>query len=212
MAAQSKRGRDARDLFRPSGGDPRALPGDLIVPVTDADHILGPADANVTLVEYGEFECPHCGRAHFHLKALRDHLPELNARFVFRHFARDDVHPFSVRAAVAAEAANAQGRFWEMHDRLFEHQHALEYEDLERHAAAVGLDVDRFMRDIFDSRHLEFVHAQGRGAIESGVSSTPSFFLNGARYDGSYAVDELTDAIRREAEILEHSRAGANNL
>src|SRR5687768_2259584 len=111
--------------------------------VTADDHVYGSFDATTTLVEYGEFECPHCGRAHFQLKDLRDQLVELDARFVFRHFARDEVHPFSVRASIATEAAGLQGRFWEMHDHLFEHQHSLEYGDLERHALAVGLDVDR---------------------------------------------------------------------
>ena len=203
MAVQGNHRHDhVRDQLGHNDQESLALRDGLAVPVTSADHVLGSPDARVTLVEYGEFECPHCGRAHFHLKSLREHLDELDTRFVFRHFARDDVHPFSVRAAVAAEASGDQGRFWEMHDELFEHQHALEYEDLERHAGAVGLDVDRFMRDIFDARHLEVVHAQGRGAIKSGVTSTPSFFLNGKRYDGTYDVDALTDAIRQESESL----------
>ena len=177
-------------------------PGRLAVPVSSADHALGPAEARVTLVEYGEFECPHCGRAHFQLKPLRDHLEELDARFVFRHFARDEVHPYSVRAAAAAEAAGAQGRFWEMHDRLFENQHSLDYEQLRRHAAAVDLDVDRFMRDIGDARFLAIVDAHGEGARRSGVTSTPTFFLNGARYDGSYELKPLIAAIKREAEVI----------
>lgn len=212
MAVQGNHPHDhVRELARHSDQEPLALRDGLAVPVTPADHTLGRPDASVTLVEYGEFECPHCGRAHFQLKPLRDHLDELDARFVFRHFARDDVHPFSVRAAVAAEAAGAQGRFWELHDELFEHQHALEYEDLERHAGAVGLDVDRFMRDIFDARHLEVVHAHGRGAINSGVTSTPSFFLNGEHYDGSYEVNALIDAIRQEAEMLGRGLAGVRD-
>jgi len=168
--------------------------------VTLDDHALGSAEPRVTLVEYGEFECPHCGRAHFQLKALRDHFSRLDARFVFRHLARDDVHPFSVRAAVAAEAAGQQGRFWEMHDHLFENQHSLEYVDLERHAAAVGLDVDRFLRDMGDERHLEVVRAHGITAIESGVTSTPSFFLNGERYEGSYEAAALIAAITQAGE------------
>ncbi len=187
--------------------DPRVRVGRLAVPVTSDDHMLGPVEASVALVEYGEFECPHCGRAHFQLKALRDRLSELNARFVFRHFARDEVHPFSVRAAVAAEAAGAQGRFWEMHDHLFENQHALEYDDLERHATAVGLDVDRFLREVMDSRYLEVVKAHGNGAIESGVTRTPTFFLNRRRYEGSYDVEALIDAIRRETEISSRHEA-----
>jgi protein-disulfide isomerase len=173
----------------------------LIHAVTETDHILGDKDARVTLVEYGEFECPHCGRAHFQLKELRHRLSELNAHFVFRHFARDEVHPFSVRAAVAAEAAGAQGRFWEMHDHLFENQHALEYEDLERHAVAVGLDVDRFLVDLRDPVHLELVNVHRTTGIESGVSSTPAFFLNGKRYEGGYEPDALVGAITLATEI-----------
>ena len=165
------------------------------------DHVLGPADAHVTLIEYGEFECPHCGRAHFQLAPLRDRLPELGVRFVFRHFARDDVHPFSERAGVAAEAAGAQGRFWEMHDRLFLHQHSLEHDDLRRHAASVGLDVDRFLRDMGDPRHLEVVRAQSQMAIASGVTGTPTFILNGEPYDGSYETKPLVAAIIRAGEL-----------
>jgi protein-disulfide isomerase len=171
--------------------------GRLSVPVSPDEHMLGPADAAVTLVEYGEFECPHCGRAHFQLKVLRDRLEDLNARFVFRHFARDEVHPFSVRAAIAAEAAGAQGRFWEMHDHLFEHQHALGFEELRQHAAAVGLDVDRFLRDMRNPRHLEVIDAQRDGALASGLDSTPGFFLNGRSYEDGYDVDVLTAAIER---------------
>ncbi len=169
----------------------------LADPVTEIDHIYGRADANVTLLVYGEFECPHCGRAHFQLKELRDHLDELDARIVFRHFARDDVHPFSVRAAVTAEAAARQGRFWEMHDHLFEHQHSLEYEDLKRHAAEVGLDLDRFLDDVRDPRLREAVKAQGEGAVRSGVTGTPAFFINERPYDGSYDLDSLKTALRR---------------
>lgn len=173
-------------------------PPGLAVPVTSDDHVRGPDDAAVTLVEYAEFECPPCGRAHFQLKSLRERLDELEARFVFRHFARDEVHPFAVRAAVTAEAAGLQGRFWEMHDHLFAHQHQLEYEDLKRHASEVGLDLDRFLKDVRDPRLLEIVKAQGDGAVASGATSTPTFFLNGRRYDGGYDVDRLADAIKKE--------------
>jgi protein-disulfide isomerase len=173
----------------------------LAVPVSAADHIWGRGDAAVTLVEYGEFECPDCGRAHFQLVALRQHLDELDARFVFRHLARDEIHPFSVRAAVTAEAAGVQGRFWEMHDYLFAHQHSLEYEELGRHAADIGLDVERFQKDVRDPRLLEVVKAQGEGALRSGVHSTPTFFLNGRTYEGSHRLNPMIDAIREEASL-----------
>lgn len=170
----------------------------LTVPVTAEDHIIGAPDAPITLVEYGEFECPHCGRAHFQLKELRKRLPELGARIVFRHLARDEIHPFSVRAAVTAEAAGKQGRFWPMHDRLFENQHALEYDDLRQHATAVDLDVAQFMEDLSDPNLLDRVRADGAGALAAGVDSTPAFFLNDRFYEGDYRTAALAAAIKRE--------------
>lgn len=170
----------------------------LAFPVNAEDHVIGAPDAGITLIEYGEFECPHCGRAHFQLKELRKRLPELGARIVFRHLARDEVHPFSVRAAVTAEAAAEQGRFWDMHDRFFENQHALEYDDLRRHAAAVGLDVAQFMEDLSDSSLLDRVHADSARALAAGAVSTPTFFLNGRVYDGSYSAAALAAAMKLE--------------
>ncbi|MDQ4143553.1 MAG: DsbA family protein [Actinomycetota bacterium] len=175
--------------------DPVLTSSPTISPLTLDDHVLGAPEPRVTLVEYAEFECPHCGRAHFQLKRARHDFEDLGVRFAFRHLARDEVHPFSVRAAVAAEAAGVQGRFWEMHDRLFENQHSLGYDDLERHALAVGLDVETFMEDMRDERHLEVVNRQGREALAAGVAKTPSFFLDGNPYEGSYEWTALRDAI-----------------
>ena len=172
----------------------------LTVPVTSEDHMLGPVDAAVTLVEYAEFECPDCGRAYFKLLALRDRLDQLDTRFIFRHLARDEVHPYSVRAALTAEAAGRQGRFWQMHDRLFSHQHSLQIEDLGHHALAVGLDPDRFNQDVRDPRLLEVVNRHRDGAIQSGVTSTPTLFLNGRHYVGELQVDALMDALTAEAD------------
>ena len=170
---------------------------ELTASVAADDHALGPPDATVTLVQYAEFECPHCGRAHFQLKDLRGRLDELGARFVFRHLARDEVHPFSVRAAVTAEAAGKQGRFWEMHDHLFEHQHALELDDLRAHAEAVGLDVPRFEDDLSDEALLTKVRMQSEAATAGGIEVTPTFLLNGELYEGSYDVRSLVAAIKR---------------
>lgn len=170
---------------------------ELAASVSPDDHALGPPDAPVTLIQYAEFECPHCGRAYFQLKDLRGQLDELGARFVFRHLARDEVHPFSVRAAVTAEAAGKQGRFWEMHDHLFEHQHALELEDLRSHAEAVGLDVPRFEADLSDDALLSRVRAQSAEATVGGIEVTPTFLLNGKVYEGSYDLRSLVAAIKR---------------
>jgi protein-disulfide isomerase len=167
----------------------------LVDPVSDADHVRGDPNASVTLVEFGEFECPHCGRAYHALKQLLEEAAG-EVRLVFRHFARDEVHPFSERSAQAAEAAAAQGRFWEMHDFLFERQHQLEYADLERHAGVLGLDVERFKEDMRAQVHLPKVRAQRDSGIASGVTETPTFFIEGVKYPGSYEPRALLSAIR----------------
>jgi protein-disulfide isomerase len=168
-----------------------------LAPLSNSDHSLGSPDARVTIIEYGEFECPHCGRAHFHLKQLRDRFDELEMRLVFRHLARDEVHPFSERAAITAEAAAKQDRFWDMHDHLFENQHALELDDLRSHAQAIGLDVDRFVSDLSDEALVEKVRNQGAQAIAAGIDSTPTFFINQTRYEGSYDARSLGAAVKR---------------
>jgi protein-disulfide isomerase len=167
----------------------------LVEAVTEADHIRGDPDAPVTLAEYGEFECPHCGRAYHSIKGVLEEAAG-EVRFVFRHFARDDVHPFSERSAQAAEAAGAQGRFWEMHDFLFERQHELEYDDLLLHAGRLGLDVERFGREMRDQVHLATVRAHLDSGLSSGVTETPTFFIDGVKYTGSYEAHGLLSAIR----------------
>jgi protein-disulfide isomerase len=172
----------------------------LVEAVTDADHIRGDVDAPVTLVEYGEFECPHCGRAYHAVKEFLEEAADV--RLVFRHFARDDVHPFSERSAQAAEAAGAQGRFWEMHDILFESQHQLEHNDLELHAERLDLDVDRFKREMRDQLYMPTVRAHLDSGLASGVTETPTFFIDGVKYTGSYSARGLrqaTRALRRPA-------------
>lgn len=169
-------------------------------PITSADHIRGDPGAPVTLVEFGEFECPHCGRAYHAIKQLLERAPG-EVRFVFRHFARDEVHPLSERSAQAAEAAGAQGRFWDMHDFLFEHQHELEFEDLIRHAEDLGLDAERFGREVYGRTHLERVRAHLKSGLASGVTETPTFFIDGIRYTGSYETHDLLVAVRDVASL-----------
>ncbi len=184
----------------------------LSEPVTDADHVRGDPEASVTLVEYGEFECPHCGRAYHLIKQLLEEARG-EVRFVFRHFARDDVHPFSERSAQAAEAAAAQGRFWDMHDFLFERQHQLEFTDLIRHANKLGLDVDRFTRELTDRVHLQKVRSHLQSGLSSGVIETPTLFIDGLEYTGSYQVPELLAALRtwRGRHVIERTRVGVTH-
>ena len=163
--------------------------------ISASDHVRGNPDAPVTLIEYGEFECPHCGRAYHSIKQVLEEAAG-DVRFVFRHFARDEVHPFAERSALAAEAAGSQGRFWEMHDFLFERQHQLEYDDLARHAAELGLDVERFNREVVEREHLATVREHLALGHEGGVTETPTFFINGVKYLGSYDADALLAAIR----------------
>jgi Na+/H+ antiporter NhaA len=168
---------------------------DLDTPVdSERDHIRGPDDAPVTLVEYGDFECPYCGRAEAIVRELLSDFGDL--RFVWRHLPLSDVHPRAQAAAEAAEAAAEQGAFWEMHDLLLDHQDALRPSDLVGYAEEIGLDVDRFRNDL--QRHLgaERVSQDVDSADLSGVTGTPTFFINGRRHYGAYDVDTLSAEVR----------------
>ena len=161
----------------------------------ERDHIRGRADASVTLVEYGDFECPYCGQAESMIRALLSEEDD-DLRFVFRHLPLSDVHPNAQLAAEAAEAAGAQGRFWEMHDLLFDHQDALRLLDLRRYAAELGLDLDRFGEDMRQRRYAPRVREDVASADASGVSGTPTFFINGRRHYGAYDTATLVAAVQ----------------
>lgn len=152
----------------------------LAVPVGSRDHIQGPATAPVTLVEYGDYECPSCGAAYPIVKEVRRRLG-VRLRFVFRNFPLTTVHPHAQHAAEAAEAAGAQGRFWEMHDALFEHQDALADDALIGYARALGLDMIQFTRDLREHRYVARVGEDVAGGLRSGVNGTPAFYINGRR-------------------------------
>ena len=166
----------------------------LSMPVGERDHILGPPGAPVTLVEYGDYECPHCGAAHPVVKRLQRELGS-RLRVVYRHFPLTTVHPHAEPAAEAAEAAGAQGRFWEMHDVLFEHQQALEYEGLIGYAAALGLDQARVVNELALHVHAPRVREDFMSGVRSGVNGTPTFFINGVRHDGTYDFASLAAAV-----------------
>jgi formate-nitrite transporter family protein len=170
----------------------------LTPPVTERDHVLGPADARVTLVEYGDFECPHCGALEPVIEAARTAFGD-NLRFVFRHFPLRSSHPHSLPAAKAAEAAGEQGRFWEMFRRLYERQTELGDEDLRRHAQAIGLDLPRFERELTARAHEVRIREDLVSASQSGATGTPSLFINGELYTGSLGRDEVFAALARAA-------------
>ena len=163
--------------------------------VTERDHVFGAPDAPLTLLEYGNFECIHCGSAYPIIKEVQQQLGE-NLRFVFRHFPTVRTHPHSLRAAEAAEAAGAQGKFWEMHDHLFTHQQALEERDLSRYARRIGLDLHRFASDMSNNAFLKQIEADyNRSLFAEHVTGTPTFYINEVRYTGATDVKSLTNAI-----------------
>ena len=150
----------------------------LRLPVGDRDHRQGPANAAVTLVEYGDYQCPYCAEAYPIVKQIQQALGD-QLQFVFRNFPLTTVHPDAAQAAEAAESAGAQGKFWEMHDLLFSHQHDLEDEDLERYAVQLELDLDRFRADLASPDVQRRIDADRQKGHRVGVQGTPTIFING---------------------------------
>ena len=166
----------------------------LTLPVGPRDHVQGRADAPVTLVEYGDYECPHCGRAYPIIKEVQRRLGA-KLRFVFRNFPLSEGHPHAEHAAEAAEGAATGGRFWEMHDTLYEHQQALDDRHLVGYAAALGLDTAKFETELRGHAHKARVREDFTSGVRSGVNGTPTFFINGVRFDDSWDPDTLTKAL-----------------
>ena len=173
---------------------------ELTLPVSDErDHVQGSPGAPVTLVEYGDYECPYCGAAYPIVKELQTRLGE-RLRFVFRNFPITTSHPHAEQAAEAAEGAAAQGRFWEMHDHLYEHQQHLEDADLHAYAEQLGLDVARFDKELAGHAHADRVREDFMSGVRSGVNGTPTFYINGKRHDSSYDIDTLLAALESAAD------------
>jgi protein-disulfide isomerase len=170
----------------------------LTVPVTAEDHQQGPENAPVTLVEYGDFQCPYCGAAHPIVQQVQQAMGD-ELRFVYRHFPLTEIHEFAGVAAEASESAAAQGGFWPYHDRLFEHQDALSPADLVAHAAALGLDAARVQQDLESGAWMEQVREDFIGGVRSDVNGTPTFFINGRRYDGPPDPESMIDALKAAA-------------
>jgi protein-disulfide isomerase len=153
----------------------------LTMPVGDRDHVEGSADAPVTLVEYGDYECPYCGKAFLIVKAIQEQMGD-RLRFVFRNFPIATSHPHARRAAEVAEAAGAQGKFWPMHDLLYRHQNTLDEASLLRYAQRLELDMVQFEHDLQNHTYAQRVRDDFMSGVRSGVAGTPAFFINGVLY------------------------------
>jgi protein-disulfide isomerase len=171
-------------------------PFHLVVPVDRTDHVLGPQGAPVTLVEYGDFECPNCKQAAPTVQLLLERF-EGRLRFAFRHFPLEEVHPHALAAAEAAEAAGAQDQFWQMHQLLFDNQSHLKPASLHSYAQRLGLDMARYTAEMDDHVYLQRVREHIEGAHRSGVHSTPTFFINGTVHDVSFGLRSLFDAVQK---------------
>jgi protein-disulfide isomerase len=170
----------------------------LFLPVGPRDHIQGPANAPVRLGEYGDFECPYCGAAYLIIKKIQGVMRD-QLCFVFRHFPLTQIHPHAQPAAEAAEAAGSQGRFWEMHDLLYENPPRLDASHLVGYSEELGLDTVRFERELEEGIYRERVREDFMSGVRSGVNGTPAFFINGIRYDGSWDLVPLVDALEKES-------------
>jgi len=169
-------------------------------PVSEHDHVAGPADAPLTLVEYGDYQCPHCAAADPVVRAVQKTLGK-ELRFVFRNFPLAEMHPAAEPAAEFAEGAAAQGKFWEAHDAIFAYSRrhgpgSLGSEAFAAIAASLGLDAQQLESDVADHRYLERIKNDFSGGIRSGVNGTPTFFINGQRFDGPPTAESLTEALR----------------
>jgi protein-disulfide isomerase len=168
----------------------------LSVVVGKGDHALGPEDAPVTVVEYGDYQCPYCADMHPMIKSIAKSMGT-QMRFVFRHMPLIEMHPYAQHAAEAAEAASAQGKFWEMHDAIFQQQSELGSDLLHQLAVRIKLDIDQFASDLDARRFRPRVKRDFMGGMRSGVAGTPTFFINGKRYEGPLNQAALLSAIGR---------------
>jgi formate-nitrite transporter family protein len=177
----------------------------LRIPVSEKDHSRGPKDAPLVMVEYGDYECPFCGRALGVIKRLQRALGR-QLRLVSRHFPLTEIHPNAFRAARATEAAGRQGKFWEMHDRLLENQDQLEDEDLMFYAEDLGLEMDQFVGDLESDEVEEKILADQLGGVRSDVNGTPTYFINGSKYEGESTFEALLEALEAAAEQQKRSK------
>jgi len=169
----------------------------LVVPVDPSrDHVQGPATATLMLVQYGDYQCPYCGAAYPEVKKVQEELGS-RLRFVFRNFPLTNAHEFAMQAAETAESASTQGKFWEMHDFLYEHQKTLGDPNVALdYARRLGLDIQKFQRDLSQHTSLPRIKEDFAGGVRSGVNGTPTFYVNGIRHDGAPTAEELVSALQ----------------
>jgi protein-disulfide isomerase len=177
-------------------------PIDLAVPVAAVDHTLGAEHSPVTVVEYGDFECPICKQAAPAVKLMLERFGS-RIRFVFRHFPIESAHPHAMHAAQAAEAAGSQGKFWQMHDLLFENQRHLKIANLREYAERLQLDMPRFIAELDDEIYLQRVREHMQGGEQSHVRGTPTFYINGVIQDVSFGMHALIDGVQAELGRIE---------
>lgn len=170
---------------------------DLTPAVSSNDHVYGNLHAPLELVEYGDYECPYCGRAYPIVKSIQEKLGA-DLKFVFRNFPLRKIHPNAYPAAVATEAAALQGKFWEMHDIVFENQKTLGPENILAFANSLGLDIERFQKDILDESLFLKARKDFESGMRSGVNRTPSFFVNGKKFDGDWSENGLLQYLESE--------------
>ena len=168
----------------------------LTLPVNiSRDHIQGPSNASVTLLEYGDYQCPYCGQAYPIIKQVQKHLGN-KLRFVFRNFPITQIHPHAQHAAEAAESSSTQNKFWEMHDYLYEHQQTLDDSHLEKYASTLGLDLAQFNHDMSSHAYAPRIREDFLSGVRSGLNGTPTFYIDGIRYNGSWDLETLIKTLR----------------
>jgi protein-disulfide isomerase len=173
----------------------------LKVPVTSSDHIQGDPDASIVLVEYGDYQCPHCGRAYPIVKQVQQHFGNRLA-FVFRNFPLRESHPYAEMAAESAEFGATEGKFWEIHDGIFENQENLEEAMLVELVEALGLSGTALRGALRSHTYAERVKEDFRGGVRSGVNGTPAFYINGERHDGAFGFEDLVEAIEERTSTV----------
>ncbi len=155
------------------------------IEITQNDHVQGPFDAPVEIIEYADYQCPYCKNAHYVIKEIHKQLGD-NLKFIFRNFPLTDMHPYALHAAMAAEIAGGQNKFWEMHDTLYDNQDALDDYYLLQYAKDLNLDIDKFEKDFKDKKYLRKIQDDFESGTKNGVQGTPAFFINGKQYNGNW--------------------------